>query len=121
MPGPERIARVGLGSNEDAARNLARARGALAAELTVVGLTEERESPASDGGPSTYRNQIVDVRTGLSRAELVATLKRLEAALGRVRVPGALVAIDLDLLALEGEFEAAELRGAAHWRALGPR
>jgi len=113
-----RQARIGLGSNEDAAQNLARARRALAAELEVLACTEERETPASDGGPDRYRNQIVDVATALPRAALVALLKRIEADLGRVRGAGARVTIDLDLLVVEGEFEAPELRAASHWRAL---
>lgn len=115
---PVRRARIGLGSNEDAVRNLARARAALARELDVVACTEAHESEASDGGPDRYLNQIVDVKSALPRAELVTQLKRIEADLGRVRGPGARVVIDLDLLLVEGEFEAPELRGARHWRAL---
>jgi 2-amino-4-hydroxy-6-hydroxymethyldihydropteridine diphosphokinase len=103
----------------DAARNLARARAALARELTVVAHTEERETAAADGGPERYHNQIVDVETALTQADLVARLKHIESELGRVRGPGAPVVIDLDLLALEGEYEAPELSAALHWRALG--
>lgn len=116
--GPLRRARIGLGSNEDAARNLARARGALAAELCVVACSAEREFASSDGGADRYRNQIIDVETDLSRVALEALLKRLETHLGRTRAPSARVTIDLDLLSLEGEYEAAELSTAAHWRAL---
>lgn len=115
---PVRRARIGLGSNEDAARNLARARAVLAQEFTIVACTAARETPASDGGPERYLNQIVDVESALPHPELRARLKRIEADLGRVRGPGARVLIDLDLLALEGEFEAPELRVARHWRAL---
>lgn len=116
MSGAERIARVGLGSNADAARQLARARGALAAELAVVRLGPELETTPMGGAGAPYHNQIVDVRTAATRDALVALLKRIEADLGRVRAPGAPVAIDLDLLAIEGEFEAQELVTAAHWR-----
>jgi 2-amino-4-hydroxy-6-hydroxymethyldihydropteridine diphosphokinase len=115
---PARRARIGLGSNEDAARNLARARRALEAEFRVVACTAQRETPASDGGSDRYHNQIVDVETALPRAELVARLKQIEAALGRVRSPGARVVIDLDLLVLAGEYEAPELHAAPHWRLL---
>lgn len=115
---PSRRARIGLGSNEDAARNLARARAALAREFAVVAQTAARETAASDGGPDRYLNQIVDVETALTYEELVARLKRIETALGRVRGPGARVVIDLDLLVLAGEFEAREFRSAPHWCSL---
>jgi 2-amino-4-hydroxy-6-hydroxymethyldihydropteridine diphosphokinase len=110
---------IGLGSNLDAERNLARARAALKREFGALELSAERAFPASDGGPTVYRNQVARVTTELDREALVATLKRIENELGRVREPGALVAIDLDLLTHGDGFEAEELRTAAHWRALG--
>ncbi|MEZ6013579.1 MAG: 2-amino-4-hydroxy-6-hydroxymethyldihydropteridine diphosphokinase [Planctomycetota bacterium] len=113
-----RSALVGLGSNQDAARNLARARGALAAHFHVRALSRELESPASGGGAGDYRNQLVRLETDLEVDTLRAALKRIEADLGRVRGPGAPVAIDLDLLALSGEPDAPELAAAPYWVAL---
>lgn len=117
---PLRLVRIGLGSNSAAAVNLARARAALAADpdLQPVHLSDERSGPAVAGGVGVYVNQLLTARTGLASDELNARLKALEAALGRVRDGSGVVAIDLDLLAVEGEFEEPELRSAPHWRAL---
>jgi len=112
-----RRAIVGLGSNSDPRIQLARARGALAAEFACVALSSERETTASGGGAGCYLNQLVVLETTLEADELAARLKQLEADLGRVRSPGAPVAIDLDLLALDGRVVSEELHSAWYWRA----
>lgn len=111
---------VGLGSNDDARRQLARARGALAATLRVVALSEERESAASAGGLGVYRNQLARIATELGPEALRAHLKALEAALGRTRAGDGRVAIDLDLLAYGDAPESPELRAAPYWSTLLP-
>ena len=115
-----RLVRIGLGSNHRAEENLARARAELLADpdLMSVQLSPERAGPAAEGGIGVYVNQLLTAESALAAELLAARLKALEARLGRVRDGSGVVAIDLDLLAVEGEFEEPELRAAAHWRAL---
>ena len=105
---------IGLGSNTDGRRELARARGALAAELRVLRVTRPRPSPPEGGGTGEYWNQLVLVEAP-EAAELGALCKRIERELGRTREADGRVSIDLDLLRT-GEFEAEEIRRRRYWR-----
>lgn len=117
---PPRCALIGLGSNTDALRQLARARGALAAEVRVTALSEARASDAVGGGAGRYLNQLARIEWAGARAGLVRLLRRIEADLGRERDDHSAVVIDLDLLALDGEPDAPGLAQCEYWLALLP-
>lgn len=111
-----------LGSNEDAAAQLERARAALVARFgSLLAQSPVLASPASDR-PSAppYLNQAVVVRVeAADRLALKSDLRDIEAGLGRVRPaprPG-WCAIDIDLLGrwrgTAGEIEIWDPKAAA--------
>ena len=112
MSAQPRHALVGLGSNTDGLRELARARGALASVLEVSRVTRPRSSPPEGGGTGQYWNQIVEVQ---ERADLRQICKRIETELGRNRDDPTRVTIDIDLLRT-ADFEADELTARDYWR-----
>ena len=102
------IAYIGLGANlGDPAAQLRRALARLAAleEVEVLRVSGfYLNPPLGPPGQPWYVNAVAKVRTRLTAEELLRSLHRLEAALGRVRGErwGPRV-IDLDLLLYDGE------------------
>jgi len=98
---------IALGSNIDPERNLAAAVARLAAhpQIDVLAGSGVYESPPlGRPGDPCFHNGALAVETSLGPAELRAELRRVEAALGRVRGEDRYAPrpIDLDLAAFEG-------------------
>ena len=100
---------LGLGSNTDFEFNLSEAIRKLRSEFNIDAVSSVWESSAVGdlaviGGSPDYVNAAILVRTRLTKNELVATMKRIENELGRVRSGGhdQLVTIDIDLLLFDG-------------------
>lgn len=92
---------IGLGTNlGDRLDHLNRARQALLPEIKIMASSPVYETPPWGYlNQPAFLNQVIQAETGLSPAETLALLKRLEKELGRI--PGILNgprAIDLDLL-----------------------
>jgi 2-amino-4-hydroxy-6-hydroxymethyldihydropteridine diphosphokinase len=93
---------LGLGSNlGDPRRNLARARGRLAASGLRIRKTSSlyRTEPVGNIGQPWFLNQVVRIETDLSPWEILGLVKRLESEMGRTPGPpnGPRV-IDIDIL-----------------------
>jgi 2-amino-4-hydroxy-6-hydroxymethyldihydropteridine diphosphokinase len=102
-----RRALIALGSNIDPERNLPAAVVLLAAHpaIEVLAASAVYESPPlGRPGDPCFHNAALAVETSLSPAVLRAELRRIEAALGRVRSEDRYAprSIDLDLVAYEG-------------------
>ena len=116
---------LGLGSNSNIDFNLAEALRKLRNEFIVDAISSAWESPAvgnfsmtagkpdsttaglpdsTTAGLPDYVNAAILVRTRFTKNDLVATLKRIENELGRVRSddPRKQVTIDIDLLLFDG-------------------
>ena len=98
---------LGLGSNLGDRRDLLRrAREQLAAlPDTTVTQVSNLYLTAPVGGPeqNEYLNQVVEIRTALSARELLSSIARIEAALGRERlVRWGPRSIDVDILWYDG-------------------
>lgn len=107
-----------LGSNHAAEVNLPRAVAALRQRCDVIAVSPVYESPATQGGESIYLNAAVCIETDLSPLACKQdVLGAVERALGRVRGPGAPVAIDLDLALWD---DAAFTYGDKPWRVPHP-
>lgn len=76
---------------------LAAAVNALRELGEVHELAPERLTAASGGGPGQYRNRLVSIRHPGPREALVGACKRIERDLGRGRLDG--MPLDIDLLA----------------------
>lgn len=88
-----------LGSNLDTDENLRAALTALHGIGVAAFASSIVQSPAHGGAHAhAYFNALVTLESGLDRAALVGSLKRIEHELGRVHGSGR-VAIDIDLLA----------------------
>ena len=91
-----------LGSNEQAAGQLAAAREQLQQQFELLAASACLQSaPIHDDGAPPYLNQAVLIATALPPTELKQRLRAIEASLGRVRPaphPG-LCPIDIDLVA----------------------
>ena len=114
QPPPEyHSACLGLGSNTDTNFNLSEAIRRLRNELIIDAVSSAWESPAigdfamtaglpdaTPAGVPDYVNAAILIRTRSTKNDLVATLKRIENELGRVRSddPRQHVTIDIDLL-----------------------
>lgn len=103
---------LGLGSNSDAEANIATAVDVLAHTYDLLVKSTRYVGPPEvapeDGLPVEesavlYSNTAVLVRTADSYDELRATLRAIEAELGRDRSTPAIVAIDIDILLIEDE------------------
>lgn len=103
---------LGLGSNSDAEANIATAVDVLAHTYDLLVKSTRYVGPpevAPEGGLPVedlavlYSNTAVLVRTADSYDELRATLRAIEAELGRDRSTPAIVAIDIDILLIEEE------------------
>jgi len=99
---------ISLGSNVNREKNLPAAAGALNqhADLTVIDTSCIFESPAVGGDYPSFFNAVAVVETSLDAATLKATLRGIEAGLGRVRTDdkNAPRSIDLDVV-LFGDLE----------------
>jgi 2-amino-4-hydroxy-6-hydroxymethyldihydropteridine diphosphokinase len=101
--GAPAIAYIALGSNlGDRAAHLAQARAALSllrdSRLAAVSSIEET-APLGAMAQAPYFNQMVALRTSLTPLALLASLQRIEIALGRVRsARWAPRTIDLDIV-----------------------
>ncbi len=113
QPSEYHSACLGLGSNKDADFNLSEAIRKLRNEVIIDAVSSAWESPAigdfskKAGSPDAitagltdYVNAALLIRTRSTKNDLVATLKRIENELGRVRSddPRKQVTIDIDLL-----------------------
>lgn len=97
------IACIALGSNlGDRAAHLAQARAALSLlrDSTVAAVSSiEETAPLGAMAQAPYFNQMIALRTSLTPLELLASLQRVEIALGRVRsARWAPRTIDLDIV-----------------------
>jgi 7,8-dihydroneopterin aldolase/epimerase/oxygenase len=115
-PDPNRVdlpgyhcACLGLGSNTDVSFNLSEAIRKLGNELVIDAVSSAWESSAIGDAAlkadlPDYINAALLVRTRSTKDDLVASLKRIENELGRVRSdgPNKQVTIDIDLLIFEG-------------------
>lgn len=100
---------LGIGSNTNIDSNLFEALQKLRNELIVDAVSSAWESPAIgdvsiSAGLPDYVNAAILIRTRSTKSDLIATLKRIERELGRVRSddPHKLVPIDIDLLLFDG-------------------
>jgi 2-amino-4-hydroxy-6-hydroxymethyldihydropteridine diphosphokinase len=96
---------IGVGSNIDPHRNVARARELIAAECELV---EEspfvRTTPIGSTDQADFLNGAFLIRTPLDRRRFVARLKAIESRLGRIRTANRYGprTIDLDLVVWNG-------------------
>lgn len=92
---------IGLGSNQDAERNLRAAVAGLGALLGPLRLSSVYHSAAVGFEGPPFLNLVAEAHTDLTIAALAAALRAIETALGRVRGPDAARSshsADLDLL-----------------------
>ena len=92
---------IGVGSNVDAEKNVARGLRVLDAELGVRSVSTFYRTPALDRPQDPpYANGVIEVDDALGPAEAKALLQRIEHALGRERTEDRYAPrpIDLDLL-----------------------
>ncbi len=91
---------LGLGSNCNAAANIAAAKTRLEALLPGIQFSRTWQFPAAQGGNvPPYANLAAIADTSLSREELKQQLRRIEDSLARDRNTPDIVTIDLDILA----------------------
>jgi GTP cyclohydrolase I len=104
---------VSVGSNIDKESNLPAAIAALQQHdhITLIQTSDIFESPAMGGDYPPFHNAAVLLETELAPEELIASLKSIESALGRVREedPNAPRTIDLDII-LYDDLHNAELK-----------
>lgn len=110
-PGARRIV-LGLGSNQEAETKIPEAINILAHTYDVLVKSTRYVGPpevAPEEGPSleqakvVYSNTAVLIRTADRYPQLRETLRSIEAELGRDRSTQGVVAIDIDILLIEGE------------------
>ena len=99
---------IGLGSNIAPRENTRKALQLIRTLFTVENQsTFVRTKPIGDTDQDDFINGCVQIRTAMSKDELVAQLKQLEQALGRVKTDnkyGPRI-IDLDVLTFNGKIE----------------
>jgi 2-amino-4-hydroxy-6-hydroxymethyldihydropteridine diphosphokinase len=96
---------IGVGSNIEPERNIARARDILAAEHDLLSeSTLVRTAPIGYADQPDFLNGAILVRTRLDRRRFVASLKNIESRLGRIRTANKYGprTIDLDLVVWNG-------------------
>ena len=99
------IVYLGIGSNIDAKQNISRTKVALAKLFPEAQFSRTFESEAVGFKGDNFLNLVAKIETDESLSELLATIKKLEDELGRVRGGAKFSSrhIDIDIL-LYGEF-----------------
>lgn len=94
-----------ISSNFYAALNIEKAKKILFEKFVVIAFSDIIESAAVFGGNGIYLNAVAILVSEIVPDDMQFFLKETETTLGRIRGPesGGLVAIDLDLVELNGD------------------
>ena len=104
---------IGIGSNIEPERNVAAAVDRIAADHELLARSRfVMTKPVGPPGQAEFLNGAILIRTGLSRSELRAYLRRVEKDSGRVRTSDRYAPrpIDLDILVFNGRITDRDVR-----------
>lgn len=107
-----RVVYLGLGSNINPEKNLARAVALLRKQVRLLALSTAWETPPDGSNGPDFLNAAALIQTQLAAGDLRAQILRpIESRLGRVRTadPNAPRTIDLDILVYDGEVAEPEI------------
>lgn len=100
------VSHIGIGSNSpDAPQRIVAALDALSVHFSIAHASSTYSTPAINGVNPDYINAVVAISSPDSPEAITATLKKLEALVGRKAESKALgiVEIDLDLVVYQGQ------------------